>query len=253
MASAGSIVQTFNPLYVEVKRLITEGLIAGEWKPAEALPSETRLSQRFKVSIGTVRKAIDELVAENILLRRQGRGTFVAAHDERRLLFNFFHIVGKDGVKNYPSVETLNFKRSSLSADEAAKLRPAAKNDTSERALRIRNLLALNGKPVILDDIVIAETTFPGLTADIFRKRDNTIYQLYQTLYGINVVRTSERLSATLAQSEAASLLGVKVGAPLLEIHRVAYTYHGVAVELRTSLINTAENEYFSDLARPAR
>jgi GntR family transcriptional regulator len=248
---AGNIVHSFSPLYLEVKRLITEGLIGGEWKAAAALPSETRLSQRFKVSIGTVRKAIDELVAEHILVRQQGRGTFVATHDRRRLLFNFFHIVGTDGVKNYPSVETLSFRRSALTAAEAAKLHISARDST--RALRIRNVLSLEQRPVVLDDIVIAEHTFPGLNADIFRKRDNTIYQLYQTGYGINVVRTAERLSATLADAESAKILGVKAGAPLLQINRVAYTYHSVPVELRKSLVNTEEHEYFSDLARPAR
>ncbi len=180
--SATHIVQSFSPLYLEVKRLITESLIGGEWKPAAALPSETRLSQRFKVSIGTVRKAIDELVAEHILVRQQGRGTFVATHDERRLLFNFFHIVGKDGVKTYPKVEMLGFKKAALTAAECAKMHIAGTTGggSGARALRIRNLLSLEGKPVVLDDIVIAEAMFPDLTADIFRKRDNTIYQLYR-------------------------------------------------------------------------
>src|SRR5690606_21176071 len=68
------------PLYKGVKLLITQGRMAGEWRPGQAIPSESRLAGRFGVSLGTVRKAIDELVAEKILVRHQGRGTFVAAH-----------------------------------------------------------------------------------------------------------------------------------------------------------------------------
>lgn len=78
--AAGNL--AFNPLYKEVKLRLTRGLAAGEWKPGEAIPSEARLAERFNVSIGTIRKAIDELVAERILVRQQGRGTFVASHTE---------------------------------------------------------------------------------------------------------------------------------------------------------------------------
>ncbi len=73
-------VPTSKPLYKEVKSRITRSLIAGEWKPGAAIPSESRLAAQFHVSVGTIRKAIDELVAEKIVIRQQGRGTFVTIH-----------------------------------------------------------------------------------------------------------------------------------------------------------------------------
>src|SRR5262249_3239462 len=118
------------------------------------------------------------------------------------------------------------------------------------RLIRIRNLLSLSGNPVILDDIRIAARRFPGLTEARFRNRPGTIYNLYQDAFGTTVVRTDERLRATLAGAEAARLLGVAKGAPLLEIRRVAYTYHDAPVELRHSLVNTDHHEYFSELRR---
>ena len=105
-----------NPLYKEVKIRLTRSLVAGEWKPGEAIPSETRLAERFNVSVGTIRKAIDELVAEKILVRQQGRGTFVATHTEDRTLYYFFHIVGKDDSKAQPSNELLSFRRARADA-----------------------------------------------------------------------------------------------------------------------------------------
>jgi len=84
----------------------------------------------------------------------------------------------------------------------------------------------------------------------VFRERDSTFYQLYQERYGINVVRSAERLSAALADRPSAKLLGIPAGSPLLRIKRTALTYHNVPVELRTSLVNTAEHEYFSDLGK---
>jgi GntR family transcriptional regulator len=129
---------------------------------------------------------------------------------------------------------------------EAAKLRIAA----GDPVFRVRNLLRLEDRSVALDDLVLAQAQFPDLTEKIFVGRENTIYHLYQSRYGINVLRASERLRATLADAEVAKLLGVRKGAPLLEINRIALSYHGVPVELRRSLVNTQQHEYFSDLGK---
>jgi GntR family transcriptional regulator len=237
------------PLYREVKRLLTLRIAAHEWPPGTPLPSEGKLGGMFQVSIGTIRKAIDELVAERIVVRQQGRGTFVSTHNPSRLLFHFFHIVPHRGERQLPSTRTLSFRRSRASAAEAEKLQVAP----GEPVFRIRDLLNLAGRPVILDDLVLPQRLFPDLTEKIFTGRDNTIYHLYQTRYGVNVLRTSERLRATLAERDAAGLLGVKKGAPLLEINRVALTYHSAPVELRRSLVDTSEHEYFSDLGKAER
>ena len=87
----------FSPLYQQIKALITRSLQAGEWKPGEAIPSEIELAARFKVSQGTVRKAIDELAAENLLVRRQGKGTFVATHAEQQVQYRFLRLMPDDG------------------------------------------------------------------------------------------------------------------------------------------------------------
>src|SRR5690349_17865968 len=92
------------PLYKDVKRRLTDALTHGEWKPGEAIPAERRLAERYRISVGTVRKAIDELVAENILIRQQGRGTFVATHTRDREVFYFLHVVPEDGPRLYPDV-----------------------------------------------------------------------------------------------------------------------------------------------------
>ncbi len=240
--AAGSL--TFNPLYKEVKIRITRSLVAGEWKPGQALPSESRLAEQFNVSIGTIRKAIDELVAEKILLRQQGRGTFVATHTEDRTLFYFFHIVGKDGSKELPVTELLSFRRAKAGGEGAARLRIPR----DARTLRIRNLLTLGGKPVIFDEILVPSALFPDLDQDTFVKRDSTIYGLYQARYGINVIRISERLSAANPPARIAPLLGIKQDTPALVIKRVAYTYNDTPVEYRVSWVSTENHEYLSDL-----
>ena len=237
----------FAPLYKEVKNLLTQGLAQGEWKPGEALPSESKLAQRFHVSIGTIRRGIDELVAEQILVRHQGRGTFVATHTPRRMLYRFFHIVGENGIKETPDSEMISFTRDRAAELEAKRLNLLP----GEKVIRVVNLQRLGGRPVALDQLVLSEARFPGLTEAILRERDDTLYALYQHRYGINVVRAHERLRAVGCDVQTASLLGLEAGAPLLEINRTAMSYHNTPVELRRSLVNTAAHEYWNELGRP--
>ncbi len=232
------------PLYREVKRSVMEALVGGEWKAGEAIPAERRLAERYAVSIGTVRKAIDELVAENILIRQQGRGTFIASHNRDRLLFYFFHVVPHDAPKQYPLVRLLAFAKGKADKLAADKLGLSV----GDPVLRMRNLLSLSAEPVIVDDITVAAARFPGLSERAFRGRPSTVYNLYQDAFGISVVRTVERLRATLADHEMAPLLHVAPQSPLLQIRRVAMTYSDVPVELRVSHVNTAHHEYLSEL-----
>ena len=231
------------PRWGAVNAAITAALAGGDWQPGESIPAEARLAERYAVSIGTLRKAIDELVAEQILVRRQGLGTFVALHGPARNRFHFFHIVDTEGRRELPQPQFIGFARARADAAEAARLGigPGA------RTIRITNLLRLNGEPAVFDTIVIGAAMFPELTEARFRARDSTIYHFYQSHYGINVVRTHERIRAAAADRRAAKALGLAIGAPVLEILRTAYTYHDVPVELRHSVVDTRERFYEAD------
>jgi GntR family transcriptional regulator len=237
------------PRWRAVKAAITAALAAGEWKPGEAIPAEARLADHYAVSIGTLRKAIDDLVDEQILLRRQGIGTFVAVHGPARNRFHFFHIVDAEGRRELPQAQFAGFARGRADADEAARLGI----DVGARTIRIHNLLRLSGEPTVFDTIVIGAAMFPHLTEARFRARDSTIYHFYQSHYGINVVRTHERLRAGVAGRRAAKALGLEPGAAVLEVFRTAYTYHDVPVELRHSVVDTRERFYEADRGREGR
>ncbi len=233
-------------LYAQVRARLIEGISAGEWRPGEAIPSESALAAAFGVAIGTIRKAVDSLVAEQVLKRHQGKGTFVTAHDGSRLMFHFFHIVGRDGRRAYPEVRTLEFRRDRADAESARALAIAP----HEKVVRIRNLLSLEQVPALVDDITLPADLYPGLTEKIFLARDNTIYHLYQSRYGINVLRTDERLRAVAIDGTLAPLLGMAPGAPALEIRRRALTFRDRPVELRVSWVNTASHDYHNTFGK---
>lgn len=228
------------PLYKEVKLAITRMLSSGDIRAGEAIPTEKQLCAHFGVSIGTIRRAIDELVAEHVLIRQQGRGTFLAPYSPERMLNYFFHIVRHDGYREVPIVQTLSFEE--MDADAATAEALAVERGT--RLFRAVNLMLMRGEPIVLDEVRIAKVMFPGLTEAVFVSRDSTIYGLYQSQFGINIIRTLDSLRAVPADPATAKRLGVALSTPLLEIVRVALTFEDKPVEWRRTLLHTDNYEY---------
>ncbi|HVZ42477.1 MAG TPA: GntR family transcriptional regulator [Ramlibacter sp.] len=247
LAASGS-----GPLYRQVKREL-QGLIErGRYAPGDTLPSESVISRALGVSVGTLRRAVDELVHENILVRRQGRGTFVALHGHERFLFQFFHVEPRLDAphvprreREFPVVECIGFARGRADETEAAALLVHA----GEPVWRIDNRLSLGGQPVVHDRIVIPAASFKGIAEKRFRERPSTVYSFYQTEFGITVLRVQERARAVSASVGPARILRLDAGAPILEVHRIALTFNDKPVEYRVSSIHTAAHDYVSVLS----
>ena len=241
------------PLYRQVKRELQRLIESGRYQPGDTLPSESALARALAVSIGTLRKAVDELVHEHLLVRRQGKGTYVALHNDDRFLFQFFHVeLREDGTQSavtrreYPKVECVGFARGKADETEAAALRIKA----GDPVLRADNRLSLAGRPVVHDRLVLSTQVFRGLSERRFVERPSTIYALYQSDHGITVLRAHERARAVAAGRDTARILGVPMGRPVLEVHRTALTFGERPVEYRISTINTAAHDYVSLLSK---
>lgn len=238
-------------LYAEVKRRVLQGLMDAEWPQGAPIPTESQLAQRYGVSVGTVRKALGELVAERVLVRRPGLGTFPARHDRDSMLETFFNIVDERGGKEFPASELLSFRRDAADADVARHLRL----EPGAPVIAFDNLLRLQGHAVVYDQITVPRATFPMLDETLLRQRNMTIFGLYQTRCGVTVTRLEEWIRAAAAPPAAARHLGLGKGAPVLAIERVAQTYDGTPVEYRERYVNTAHHAYFNVLGmnRPRR
>jgi GntR family transcriptional regulator len=234
------------PRYQEIRQELLSLLALGHWKVGATIDTESALAERFDVSIGTLRRAVDDLVADGLLLRRQGRGTFVNRHGRDRQLFYFFHVAPQDGPKQHPDVALLSFTRDRAKTEEARQL------GLEDRALviRIRNALSVRGRVAIIDDICISALRFKGLTEAAMRSRSSTVYDLYQERYGHSIARANERLRACSASKEIAQLLGVDTGTAVLQIRRLALGLHGDPIEWRVSHVQTRDFEYLNELVR---
>ncbi len=235
--------------------LITRSLVAGEWKPGEAIPSEMELATRYRVSQGTVRKAIDALAAEFIVVRRQGKGTYVATHTAPTHQYRFLRVrvdvsgtakTNRDTAEaNHPTTTFIGLEKLKADATCAATLGLRL----NQAVLRISRVLVFAGRPIIFDEITLAQSIFPNLTMEKLEASQGSIYSFLEIAYGTRMVRADERIKAVAANRAAAKYLKVAVGTPLLSVDRVAFTYGDKPVEWRRGLCLTEGYAYFNELA----
>ncbi|WP_310613937.1 GntR family transcriptional regulator [Limnohabitans sp.] len=245
---ASGLTPAFSPLYQQIKGLILQSLQSGEWKPGEAIPSEMDLAGRFRVSQGTVRKAIDELAAENLVVRRQGKGTFVATHAEQHVQYRFLKLQPDNGdaQSEGPAERTIiDCKRLRASADIAR----ALSLRSGDPVLQVRRVLAYAGVPTILEELWLPGAPFKGLTAERLSNYNGPMYALFETEFGVRMVRAEESIRAINPDAEQASLLKVQATTPLLSVERVAYTYNDTPMELRRGLYRTDTHHYRNALS----
>lgn len=238
----------FSPLYQQIKGLILQSLQSGEWKPGEAIPSEMDLAVRFGVSQGTVRKAIDELASENLLVRRQGKGTFVATHAEQQVQYRFLRLRPDQGdlASEGPAERRIiDCKNTRASADVARALGLR----TGESVIQARRVLSFGGVPTILEDLWLPGAAFKGVTAQQLSEFSGPTYAMLELNFGVRMVRAEEKIRAVLPDVEQAAWLKTSAAAPLLSVTRTSYTYNDIPMELRQGLYRTDNHHYRNELS----
>jgi GntR family transcriptional regulator len=218
------------PLYAQVRDLLIERISSGAWRPGALIPNEFAIAAELGVSQGTIRKALDALAADRLLVRRQGRGTYVAEHTPADVLFRFFNFFDAEGQRIEPDSIYARLAEARASAVERKRL---ALED-GEKVIRIARTRTKDGAPFILETIVLPARFFPGLatTAPV----PNTLYDHFQKAYGVTVARGRERLTAVAAGRREAVALGIAEGTPLLRLDRTMYGLQQQPLEWRVSL-----------------
>jgi GntR family transcriptional regulator len=232
------------PLYSQIVELFVSKISAGEWSPGSSIPSEIRLSKDLGVSHGTVRKAITELVDNHLLVRKQGKGTFVSNHNDDRALFHFFHITDDKGNKVLPDSQVLKCKEKMATRIEARRLQ--IPNDS--KIIKIHRVRSILKVPTIAETIILPSNPFVELINSGTCVLPNMLYEMYERKFGITIHRAEEKLRAVSATKHDAKVLGLELGTPLLEIERIALTLDRTPVEIRISRCNTKNHYYQNNL-----
>jgi len=235
---------SFSPLYRQIKDRLLRALDQGEWRPGQMVPSEGELARRFGVSQGTVRKAIEELAAEHVFVRHQGKGTFVSSHQEERNQFRFLRLRRDEGGLPETESTILGCRRVRPPNDVARELHMRA----GEYALFIRRMLSVDKLPAVLDELWLPGNLFRGLTQDRLQSYKGPLYALFEGNFGTRMLRAREHLKAIACPQEQAGLLGVEVGIPVLLVDRLSTTYQERPVEVRRGYYLTEKHHYLNAL-----
>jgi len=233
-----SLSTSFQPLYKQAYDLLVGRLVDGHWKPSEPLPSEHALAAELGVSQGTVRKALNQMVAEKLLQRRQGKGTFVAEHTQESSLFRFFRFQEPGGQSMVPETRIISITRR-LALD---KEREPLSLDHGAEVVEMVRVRSLQNHPTILEHVIQPLSVFPEID-----KQDNipnSLYTFYQDKYGISIVEVRENLRATQLSAEQGELLDLAVGTPVLLVERSSVNIDGRIVEWSEAVCSTEHYAY---------
>jgi len=228
------------PLYAKVREQLVARIRSGVWKPGQLIPSEFEIAAEFGVSQGTARKAIGALAAERLVMRQQGRGTFVVEHTPAHVLFRFFNMFDAAGKLIIPDSRRTRPTAGRATSAEATALQLAP----GAEVIRIDRVRTRAGIPFISETIRLPRELFADLAQ--IEELPNTLYDLFQKTYGILLVRTEDRLSATAADAETAGVLNLAPGTPLLRVDRTAFGLDDRPIEWRVSLCHLQGAHYLA-------
>jgi GntR family transcriptional regulator len=230
------------PKYYTVKRQLLD--LTAAMAPGSPLPPERELARDYGTSRTTVRQALAELVVEGRLLRRQGKGTFVAKPKVAQLLELASYTEGMRAHGLHPQTRILDIGY--IAADEQLAellgIRPGG------RALRIHRLRLADGEPMSVDTSHLPARRFPGLRKQLSRHR--SLYETLASAYGVRLTEAEETIETVLADPHNADLLAVDVGLPLLLLSRHAVDVTGEPVEWAQSWYRGDRYKFVTRLRR---
>jgi len=233
------------PLYSQIRELLIGRMLSGDWRPGHMLPSEFKIAEEYGVSQGTVRKAIEDMEAEKLVVRRQGKGTFVIARSLPTTHFHFFRVKPDDGSKlPPPGNEILFLRHEDASAAECKDL----DLKRGAQVFRLHRVRKFHNVPVIVEKIVLPEHIFPNFDEVYLKDPQPHIYLVFERKYGVVVLRAEEQIWAVPAAPDDAVALGLEPGTPLLQIDRVGYGIGDRPTEIRQLLVHTANYHYENTL-----
>lgn len=232
------------PLYQQLRDLFTQKIQDGQWSDSHAIPSELELAQEYEVSPGTARKAIESLVADGFLTRKQGSGTFVRRAHFGNALFRFFRHTDESGNVLEPRSRILSITCARACETEAEKLELGDPSrgfglglgqGQEEQVIRIQRIRQVSAEPLVYEKISLSAPRFQPLLTTEPTTFGDLLYPLYDSLCQIRVQSATETVSFGLADRDVAKHLCIPIDSPVAVIERLAFDIQGDPVEWRIS------------------
>lgn len=207
-------------------------IVQGEWPAGEPIPPEALLAKIHGVALGTIRQALALLVAEGLLERRHGKGTYVRAGLGGASMMRFFRFRHGSEDQPVPQSRILRVKRRLADADEA----DALGLPEGGSVLQVERMRSLHGRPCLLEHLVLGLPRFEALAESNPKDWDDLLYPMYQRVCGVVILRAQDELSFELLNSADARRLELDTAHPCVRVQRKAFDMSNQCVELRTTL-----------------
>ncbi len=220
------------PRYQQLRDDLVQRIAAGEWAPGEAIHTEAELSTAYEVSTGTLRKAIDLLVAEGVLTRSQGKGTFVRRPRFDSSLFRFFRFKSANGEPVRPTARIL--QRAIVVPDDG--VRQVLQLGPRGKVIQLSRLRLVDSQPVLAEEIWLPRDGFEALASLPIEDFGDLLYPLYERLCKQVVATARETLRVEQADKAISKTLGIGAGHPVIRVNRVALNFAGKPVECRSTV-----------------
>lgn len=241
MAPRGGL--STEPLYVKVRNLLAQRIANGVWAPGSMLPNEIELARELGVSSGTVRKALDGLEGDRLVVRRQGRGTSVVDQATGEVAARFSNFRDSAGRRVAGDMQLLSQVKAPASESERQRLQLEA----DDPVLRITRVRSHQNRLFMHEVVTLAVDRFAGLDGeDAGTQRISALAQRH----GIHLARASERLTLEKAPPQVAKKLDIEPRSQLLKLDRVIYASGGYPVEWRVAFCNLTDDLlYLAEMA----
>ena len=228
------------PLYQQVARAIENAIAAGEWKLDEAIPSEIELAEEFGVSVGTLRRAITELVDHGLLVAHQGSGTYVKRYSDGTYWNRYQRFMTRDGRLIQWDGELLLLERIPATKEVA----DALGLTEGDEIIHVQRKMTANPKrnPDVtctgIDESFLHPEYFKKLTPESYKTYANmSLYELYEKATGTIILSARDYLLASVSSKEDEKRWGIKAGSSMVTIVRKASTFGNKIVEYRREYV----------------
>lgn len=218
------------PIHQRLSDQLALDIAQNRLRPGEAIPTEAELSARYKVALGTVRKALDRLVSKGLIERIQGSGSFVRRPDFATAFVRFIRYFGSAGDRRMPKSRIL----SRVALVGPREVTDALRLEGGARVIQLRRLRVHDGLPVLYEEIWLEEARFAAILT-MHEMEPQLLYPLYESLCGAIVASAEETITIDVADEGDAELLGMVVGRPVVVIERLALGYDDRPIEWRRS------------------
>lgn len=235
--------EAFEPLYHQLKRIIEGKIETGEWGTGDKISSENELRNKYKISRNTVQKALDELVQEGVLERRQGKGTFVARPKIEQSLTSFY------SFSKVMESQGMNPKDVILSIDTMIANKKSANRlqiDLSEEVFALQRLRYANDEPIILETSYLPKRYISSLSEEDLER--HSLYEFLEEFHNITVVKAKETFEPVIVRDHESQLLQIERGSPGLLLDRIAYDTQGRLVEFCRSIVRGDRCRFYTEL-----